>query len=110
MNSRSLTKLSAELLTEARSVPAGRAARTVHGGKDNRLRQTLIALAAGRGMAEHASPSEATLHVLAGRVRLVADALDWEGVPGDFISIPRRRHAVEAPEDSVILLTVITKQ
>ncbi len=110
MNSRSLTTLAAELLDEARSAPAGRAARTIHGGKDNRLRQTLIALAGGHGLAEHASPSEATLQVLAGRVRLVADALDWEGRPGDFMSIPRRRHGVDAKEDSVFLLTVITNQ
>lgn len=108
MNSVSLTELAAELLAEARSAPAGRAARTIHGGRDHRLRQTLIALAGGRGMAEHSSPSEATLQVLLGSVRLVADALDWAGTPGDFTTIPRRRHGVDAMEDSVILLTVIT--
>lgn len=108
MNAHSLDTLADELLAEARSAPSGRAARTLHGGKDNRLRQTVIALAADRQMAEHASPGEATLLVLDGHVRLHADALDWEGRPGDFLSIPRRRHGVEALADSVVLLTVIT--
>ena len=108
MNAHSLDKLSDELLEEARTAPAGRAARTLHGGKDNRLRQTVIALVGGREMAEHASPGEATIVVLEGRARLHADSLDWEGTPGDFLSIPRRRHGVEALEDSVLLLTVIT--
>ena len=40
------------------------------GGHDHRLRQTLIALTAGQELAEHESPGEATLYVLAGAVRL----------------------------------------
>ena len=30
----------------------------------------------------------------------------WNGSPGDLLFVPDRRHAVEAVEDSVVLLTV----
>ncbi|RBQ17819.1 LuxR family transcriptional regulator [Spongiactinospora rosea] len=104
MESRSLTDLAAELLATARGSGAGRAARTVHTGQG--LRQTLFALAAGRGLGEHDSPGEATLQVLAGRVRLRAGAESWEGGPGDLVAIPPLRHALDAIEDSAALLTV----
>ncbi|MFI0419026.1 cupin domain-containing protein [Spongiactinospora sp. 9N601] len=104
MESRSLPDLAAELLATARETAAGRAARTVHAGHG--LRQTLLALAAGRGLGEHDSPGEATLQVLAGRVRLSAGAESWEGGAGDIIAIPPLRHALDAIEDSAVLLTV----
>jgi len=70
------------------------------------LRQTLIALVAGRSMSEHENPGEATLFVLRGRVRLIADDDVWDGRSGDMIVIPDCRHSLEAAEDSVVLLTV----
>jgi quercetin dioxygenase-like cupin family protein len=48
------------------------------------------------------------VHVLHGRVRLVAGDLAWEGSPGDLIVVPAARHALEALEESAVLLTVST--
>jgi quercetin dioxygenase-like cupin family protein len=102
----SLTALARQQLKLARAASSGRSAQTVYGGHEHALRQTLIALAAGRRLDEHDSPGEATVHVLHGRVRLVAGDLGWEGSPGDLIVVPLSRHALEALEDSAVLLTV----
>ena len=69
----SLDALARELLEAAVRAPAGRAARTAVGGHDTVLRQTLVALCAGHELAEHDNLDEATVQVLHGRVRLVAD-------------------------------------
>jgi quercetin dioxygenase-like cupin family protein len=55
---------------------------------------------------DSASPGDATLQVLRGRVRLVAGDRSWPGRPGDLLAIPDARHALHADEDSVVLLTV----
>lgn len=70
------------------------------------LRQTLIALTAGRMLDEHDNPGEATMHVLHGRVRLDTADAGWEGSPGDLIIVPAARHTLKALEDSTVLLTV----
>jgi quercetin dioxygenase-like cupin family protein len=44
--------------------------------------------------------------VLHGRVRLVADAVEWEGRDGDLLIVPQARHALHALEDAAVLLTV----
>ena len=75
-------------------------------GKPDALRQTLVALASGHELAEHNSPGEATLQVLRGHVRLIAGDDTWDGAAGDQITIPPVRHALEALEDSAVLLTV----
>ena len=108
MEKTSLTALARQQLRIAREASSGRSARTVHGGHEHTLRQTLIALVAGRSLEEHDSPGEATVHVLHGRVRLVAGDTAWDGSPGDLIVVPAARHALEALEDSAVLLTVST--
>ena len=108
MEKLSLTALARQQLKLARAASSGRSAQTVYGGHEHALRQTLIALAAGRRLDEHDSPGEATVHVLHGRVRLAAGDLAWEGSPGDLIVVPAARHALEALEDSAVLLTVST--
>lgn len=110
MESVSLTELAKQELAAAHHSHSGRAARTVHGGHDHELRQTLVALVAGHELAEHNSPGEATLYVVHGRVRLSVDADVWEGQTGDYVIIPPQRHALAAVEDSVVLLTVIARQ
>ncbi|WP_099332390.1 cupin domain-containing protein [Actinomyces minihominis] len=104
----SLTELGEVELERARETSSGRAAHTIYGGHEHSLRQTLIALRSGAELAEHASPGEATLQVLRGHVRLVntEDGSKQEMREGDFLIIPPAFHAVEALDDSVMLLTV----
>jgi quercetin dioxygenase-like cupin family protein len=101
-----LTALAEEQLELARASSSGRSASTVHGGHDRVLRQTVIALASGRRLADHANPGEATVHVLRGRVRLSAAGHASTGQTGDLLVVPDEVHALEALEDSVVLLTV----
>lgn len=105
----SLPDLVHEHLQRARQEAAGRSAHTVHGGHDKRLRQTVIALLADRGLDEHESPGEATLQVLSGRVRLEAGDATTDAAAGDLVEIPETRHAVHAYDDSVVLLTVVKR-
>ncbi|MEV4475247.1 hypothetical protein ACFFR3_09210 [Nonomuraea salmonea] len=69
------------------------------------MRQTVMALRQGEHMHEHEHPGEVTVHVLHGRVRLVAGPDSWDGLPGDLLVMPERRHRVEAVENSVYLFT-----
>src|SRR5690348_9081441 len=107
MESVSLTALADEHLAMARAASSGRSSVTLHGGHEHPLRQTLIALAAGRELDEHESPGEATLQVLTGRVRLLAGDEQQQAATGDYVVIPRTRHALAADADSVVLLTVL---
>lgn len=106
MEKSSLTALVRHQLDEARAASSGRSAHTVFGGHEHVLRQTLIALAAGRALDEHENPGEATIHVLHGRVRLVAGDTSWDGSTGDLLIVPAARHRLEAVEDTAVLLTV----
>ena len=106
MEKLSLDALAREQMKLAAAAPAGRSARTVYGGHEHVLRQTLMALTAGSSMSEHGNPGEATVHVLRGRVRLVADAVEWEGRDGDLLIVPQARHTLHALEDAAVLLTV----
>ncbi len=107
MDNISLTALARGQLELARRSSSGRSARTVHGGHERRLRQTVIALAAGRSLDEHESPEEATVYVLQGRVRMIAGEVSWPGAAGHFIEVPAARHQLTADEDSVVLLTAV---
>ena len=106
LNTCSLTALADEHLALARAAGSGRSAHTVHGGHEHALRQTLIVLIAGSGLAEHNSPGEATLQVLRGRVRLTAAGDSAEAEAGGFLVIPAQRHSLDALDDSAVLLTV----
>ncbi len=106
MQKMSLTALARHQLGIARTSSSGRSASTVYGGHERVMRQTMIALRAGSVMSEHENPGDATVHVLSGRVRLVAGSDEWEGSGGDLLIVPERRHSLEADEDSVVLLSV----
>lgn len=106
MEKSSLTALARQQLSVAQGASSGRSSRTVYGGHEHVLRQTVIALAHGQALSEHENPGEATVHVLVGRVRLVAGDNSWEGSPGDLLIVPDAAHSLEAIEDSAVLLTV----
>lgn len=106
MDKLSLDALAREQAKRAADAGSGRAAETIYGGHDKALRQTVIALTAGSSLSEHESPGEATLVVLEGRVRLVADAVGWDGRRGDFLVVPQARHSLKAVTDAQVLLTV----
>jgi quercetin dioxygenase-like cupin family protein len=109
MQATSLTDLADSQLGAARAASSGRSSVTVFGGHEHDLRQTLIALAAGRSLGEHESPGDASLQVLAGTVRLTAGDDVWEGGAGDYVVIPAARHDLHADTDAVVLLTVATR-
>src|ERR1700741_3161868 len=99
MQKLSLDALARELLTRAvgseksGAADGPREAQTVFGGHEKALRQTVIALAKDAALAEHASPGEATLYVLRGRVTLTAGTQSWEGRQGDLIIAPDAPHS-----------------
>ncbi|MGH3969817.1 MAG: cupin domain-containing protein [Mycobacterium sp.] len=106
METISLTRLADEKLAEARQTPSGRAAHTLHGGHSHELRQTVMALLAGRELSEHDSPGQASLQVLTGHVQISAGEDSWDGKAGDYVVIPPQRHSLQAVDDSVVMLTV----
>lgn len=106
----SLIALARHQLQIAQEAPSGRSAHTVFGGHEQVMRQTVIALRAGSALNEHNNPGEATVHVLHGRVRLLAGELEWSGSPGDLLVVPQARHGLEAVEDSVVLLSVAKRR
>ena len=106
MQRTSLDALAREQLELAANAGGGHTARTVYGGHEKVLRQTVIGIVAGAALSEHQNPGEATVLVLQGRVRLIAGELAWEGRRGDLIIVPDARHSLQALEDSAVLLTV----
>lgn len=103
----SLVAQSRQQLELAAAAASGRSAKTVYGGHERGLRQTVIALLQGRKLDEHDNPGEATVHVLHGRIRLHSGDVVWEGLPGDLLIVPQARHWVEALVDSAFLLSVV---
>ncbi|MDN5558974.1 MAG: cupin domain-containing protein [Ruaniaceae bacterium] len=106
METVSLVSLAARELELAKEAHNGRSSITVYGGRDRHLRQTLIALLAGQRLPEHASPGDATLQVISGRIVLSTEAGRWELRSGSFVGIPDEVHSVDALEDATFLLSV----
>lgn len=106
MEKTSLTALARQQIELASNASSGRSAKTVYGGHEHSLRQTMIALSSGQRLEEHDNPGEATVHVLHGHIRLGSADTSWDGLPGDLLVVPRARHWVEAVDDSAFMLTV----
>ncbi|MBG6106445.1 cupin domain-containing protein [Frigoribacterium sp. CG_9.8] len=102
----SLIALVRHELDHARQASSGRSAKTVYGGTERTLRQTVIALRAGAALNEHQNPGDATVFVLYGRVTLIAGENSWSGSPGDLLIMSEGRHSLEAVEDAAVLFTV----
>jgi quercetin dioxygenase-like cupin family protein len=96
-------EVAAELLDEARGLPARRTARTLFTGQAQRA--TLIALAEGAELSEHTSNPGATLQVISGRVRLHTRDREWVLDRGQLAAIPTQRQGLTALADAVVLLT-----
>jgi len=106
MDVASINTLAADQLARATTVGSGRSSVTVYGRSGARLRQTLMALAAGQVMGEHKSPGDASVLCLQGRVVIRAGESQVDLAAGDLVAVPPQRHDVEALEPSVLLLTV----
>ncbi len=106
MQKLSLDALARELLEQAAATAAGRAAQTVIGGHERILRQAVIAMVKNATLAEHASPGEASVYVMRGRVVLEASGERWEGRDGDLLIVPDAPHSLRALQDAAVLLTV----
>jgi len=106
MQKLSLEAVARELLARAAETSGGRAAQTVIGGHEKVLRQTVIAIVQDAELTEHASPGEASVYVLHGRVLLEAGDSSWEGRSGDLLIVPDAPHSLQALQDSAVVLTV----
>jgi quercetin dioxygenase-like cupin family protein len=106
MDVASINSLADEQLATASAASSGRSSVTVYRRPGAKLRQTLVALEAGRVLGEHKSPGDASVLCLQGRVVLRAGDLSTELGVGDLVAVPPQRHDVEALEKSVFLLTV----
>ena len=104
-----LPSLADELLAAAREASSGRAGRSIRSGRDAALRQTVMGLAAGRGLDEHEANGEATLQVLSGTVRLRWAGGELEASAGEVGGIPDERHALDAGTEAAVLLTVAVR-
>lgn len=105
----SLTDAGASLLDEARSNDNGRAALTLTPAPGGPLKQTLLALTAGHELSEHPTPGPASLHVLEGSATLIVGEDDTAASAGTWLVIPREPHRLRAEQDTLALLTVVTK-
>lgn len=80
MEKMSLTAVARQLAERAETSKSGRSARTVYGGHEHILRQTVIAMTVGQKLDEHENPGEVTVFVLGGRVRLSTADNAWKGL------------------------------
>src|SRR3954470_9714022 len=106
MDVASMHSLAEDQLALAAEAPSGRSFARVHGRPSARLRQTLVAMAAGRKLGEHKSPGDASLLCLQGQFVVHAGTSIAELGPGDLLALPPQRHDVEALTPAVFLLTV----
>ena len=100
-----LTAAIQKAIDTARAADNGRHAELII--NDGPLRQTVIALTTGTELAEHNSPPAASIHVIHGALRITGEEPTViEG--GEIEALTHFRHAVEAIEDTVFLLTTVT--
>jgi hypothetical protein len=86
----SLDALARQQMKLATTAGGRHTADTVHGGHEKVMRQTVIGMAAGARLAEHANSGEATVLVLP-RAGCDFQQLTylWEAVRGDLLIVPK---------------------
>lgn len=109
MNKLSLQAKGRELSRIAADASSGRAADTIFGGHDKRLRQTVIALRAGAEMSMNESPDEASLIVISGHIWLIGDDTKWFGREWSYLIVEPGSFRIRADTDASMVLTVATK-
>lgn len=67
----------------------------------------LFGFARGQSLSEHTASMPAAIHILSGKGRVMLGE-DWHdaGPGGYFFMPPERKHAIDAAEDLVMLLTM----
>ena len=69
---------------------------------------TLFAFDAGQGLTEHTAPFDALVMVLSGHLVLTVGSVEVVAKPGTIVRMPAGvPHAVDAPEPSRMLLTML---
>jgi quercetin dioxygenase-like cupin family protein len=92
-----------ELITPTAHGIASRILSKTNGGS-----VTLFAFDAGQGLAEHTAPFDAIVMVLDGRMLLTIGGVEVVATPGTVVRMPAGvPHAVDAPESSRMLLTML---
>src|SRR5690625_3969190 len=97
-----------ELARVAQSASSGRAAHTIVGGHERRLRQTVVALRAGStfGGRSQSEFGESTLLVISGQLWLAGSGTEWYGREWSHLVIPDAPYEVRAKTDATFLLSV----
>lgn len=106
VNKLSLRAKARELADKASRAPSGRAADTILGGHERRMRQTVVAMRAGVTLAETSSPHQATILVITGRLWLTSGEDRWESREWGYLIVPPHPYSVTAETDVTFLLTV----
>ncbi len=100
-----LVAMALELQKEATYQREGQTARTLLRAPD--LRIVLVALKAGRKLAEHQAQVTASVHALSGHLRLKLTDRSAELPAGQMIVLgPGQAHDVYAESDSIFVLTL----
>jgi quercetin dioxygenase-like cupin family protein len=73
-------------------------------------KEVLFCMAKGQSLSEHTSSMPATIHVLKGRAVITLGEERHDAAPGTWVHMPKeQRHAVDATEDLVFLLTLFRR-
>ena len=88
-----------------------RDARTRVIAKTSEMELIRLFLPAGKKIPTHKVPGPVTVHCIQGKAEFTAMGVSQHVTPGQLIHLmPEEPHAVEAVEDTVILLTIIFKR
>lgn len=74
-------------------------------------KMVLFCMSKGQALSEHTASMPAAIHVLRGKAVVHLDQEEHECSPGTWIYMPtEQKHAVDATEDLVFLLTLFKKE